>query len=150
MKVILTNQRLGHTRTFVIRGWLKGLLSLCLLGAPVALGYLGYQLSVQSGEPFLSATESGSPHTLVSGSQVLLSDGRRAPDAQAPGRTHALAAPRGTAADPVLPVSVRSAALAPRRQSASLPLEGSALRAPVTFRHGRVIDPAAYRFRSPS
>ena len=47
MKVILVNERLGHTRTYVIKGWLKGVLSLCLLGAPVALGYLGYQLSLQ-------------------------------------------------------------------------------------------------------
>ncbi len=49
MKVILVNERLGHTRTYVIRGWLKGVLSLCLLGAPVALGYMGYQLSFQTG-----------------------------------------------------------------------------------------------------
>lgn len=46
MKLILVNQRYGHSRTIVIRGWLKGLLSLCLLGAPVALGYLGYHLAL--------------------------------------------------------------------------------------------------------
>jgi hypothetical protein len=46
MKLILVNQRYGHTRTIVIRGWMKGLLSLCLLGAPVALGYLGYELAL--------------------------------------------------------------------------------------------------------
>ncbi len=46
MKVILVNERYGHTRTIVLKGWLKGLLSVCLLGAPVALGYLGYQLAV--------------------------------------------------------------------------------------------------------
>ena len=46
MKVILVDQRHGHTRTIVINRWLKGLLSLCLLGAPVALGYFGYQLAL--------------------------------------------------------------------------------------------------------
>lgn len=46
MKLILVNQRYGHSRTIVIKGWLKGLLSLCLLGAPVALGYMGYHLAL--------------------------------------------------------------------------------------------------------
>mgnify|MGYP002630131425 CR=1 FL=1 len=46
MKVILVNERYGHTRTIVLKGWLKGLLSICLLGAPAAMGYLGYQLAV--------------------------------------------------------------------------------------------------------
>ncbi|OFE11134.1 hypothetical protein PHACT_14890 [Pseudohongiella acticola] len=46
MKLILVNQRYGNSRTIVIKGWLKGLLSLCLLGAPVALGYMGYHLAL--------------------------------------------------------------------------------------------------------
>ena len=46
MKVILVDQRHGHTKTIVLKGWLKGILSLCLLGAPVALGYFGYGLAV--------------------------------------------------------------------------------------------------------
>ena len=46
MKLILVNQRYGHSRTIVIKGWLKGLLSLCLLGSPVALGYMGYHLAL--------------------------------------------------------------------------------------------------------
>jgi len=46
MKVILVDQRHGHTKTIVLKGWLKGLLSVCLLGAPVALGYFGYQVAV--------------------------------------------------------------------------------------------------------
>lgn len=46
MKVILVDQRHGHTKTIVLKGWLKGLLSFCLLGAPVALGYFGYELAV--------------------------------------------------------------------------------------------------------
>lgn len=48
MKVILVDQRHGHTRTIVLKGWLKGLLSICILGAPVALGYLGYQVAVSN------------------------------------------------------------------------------------------------------
>jgi len=50
MKVILVDQRHGRTRTLVLSGWLKGLLSVCILGAPVAFGYFGYQLAV-SHEP---------------------------------------------------------------------------------------------------
>jgi len=50
MKVILVDRRHGHTRTVVLSGWLKGLLSICILGAPVAFGYLGYQFAV-SQEP---------------------------------------------------------------------------------------------------
>ncbi|MEX2469242.1 MAG: M23 family metallopeptidase [Pseudohongiellaceae bacterium] len=46
MKVILVDQRHGHTKTIVLKGWLKGLLSLCLLGTPVAFGYFGYHLAV--------------------------------------------------------------------------------------------------------
>ncbi len=46
MKLILVDQRHGHTRTIVLKGWLKGLLTLCMLGAPVAFGYMGYQFAV--------------------------------------------------------------------------------------------------------
>ena len=46
MKIILVDQRHGHTRTIVLKGWAKGLLSVLLLGTPVALGYFGYELSV--------------------------------------------------------------------------------------------------------
>jgi len=57
MKLILVDQRHGHTRTIVLKGWLKGLLSLCLLGAPVALGYFGYQLAIsQNAEIFTKET----------------------------------------------------------------------------------------------
>jgi hypothetical protein len=51
MKLILVNQRYGHTRTIVIRGWMKGLLSLCLLGAPLALACLGYELALADSSP---------------------------------------------------------------------------------------------------
>ena len=54
MKVILIDQRHGHTKTIVLKGWLKGLLSLCLLGAPVALGYFGYQLAVSQNSRMLT------------------------------------------------------------------------------------------------
>jgi murein DD-endopeptidase MepM/ murein hydrolase activator NlpD len=57
MKVILINERYGHTRTIVLKGWLKGLLSICLLGAPAAMGYLGYQLAVsQDNQPYSQET----------------------------------------------------------------------------------------------
>lgn len=46
MKIILVDQRHGRSRTIVLKGWLKSALSLCLLGAPVALGFLGYQLAI--------------------------------------------------------------------------------------------------------
>ena len=46
MKVIFVDQRHGHTRTIILKGWLKSLMSLCLLGAPVALVTLGYQMAV--------------------------------------------------------------------------------------------------------
>lgn len=54
MKVILVDQRHGHTKTIVLKGWVKGLLSLCLLGAPVALGYFGYQLAISQNSLFFS------------------------------------------------------------------------------------------------
>ena len=54
MKVILVDQRHGHTKTIVLKGWLKGLLSVCFLGAPVALGYFGYQLAVSQESPIVT------------------------------------------------------------------------------------------------
>lgn len=54
MKVILVDERHGHTKTIVLKGWLKGFLSLCLLGAPVALGYFGYQLAVSQNSRMLT------------------------------------------------------------------------------------------------
>lgn len=46
MKIILVDQRHGHTRTIVLKGWAKGLLSVVLLGAPAVLGYFGYEIAV--------------------------------------------------------------------------------------------------------
>jgi murein DD-endopeptidase MepM/ murein hydrolase activator NlpD len=54
MKLILVNQRHGHTRTIILKGWVKGLLSVCLLGAPVALGYFGYQLAISGNASLLT------------------------------------------------------------------------------------------------
>ncbi|MDT8427725.1 MAG: M23 family metallopeptidase [Pseudomonadales bacterium] len=50
MKVIVINERHGQSKTIVLKGWLKGLLSVCLLGAPVALGYLGYHLALSQAD----------------------------------------------------------------------------------------------------
>ena len=55
MKVILVDQRHGHTKTIVLKGWLKTLLSLCLLGTPVALGYFGYQLALSQHPDIITA-----------------------------------------------------------------------------------------------
>ena len=46
MKLILIDQHHGQTKTVVLKGWMKGVLSFCFLGAPVALGYFGFQFSV--------------------------------------------------------------------------------------------------------
>lgn len=46
MKIILVNQQHGHSRTIILKGWVKGLLSLCLVGAPVAFGVFGYEFAV--------------------------------------------------------------------------------------------------------
>ena len=54
MKIILVNQRHGHSRTIILKGWAKGLLSICLLGAPVALGFFGYELAVARSPQFYS------------------------------------------------------------------------------------------------
>ena len=48
MKVILVDQQHGHTRTLVIKDWVKGVLSLCLLGMPLALGAVSYQLALST------------------------------------------------------------------------------------------------------
>ena len=45
MKLLLIDQRHGQSRSLELKGWLRALLSLCLLGTPVGLGYFGYQLA---------------------------------------------------------------------------------------------------------
>lgn len=59
MKLILVDQHHGHSKTIVLKGWLKGLLSLCLLGTPVALGYFGYQLAVSQESRVFSEETAG-------------------------------------------------------------------------------------------
>ena len=53
MKVILIDQHHGHTKTVILRGWLKGILSFCFLGAPFAIGYFGFQLSISHNEDYV-------------------------------------------------------------------------------------------------
>lgn len=59
MKLILVDQHHGHSKTIILKGWLKGLLSLCLLGTPVALGYFGYQLAVSQESRVFSEETAG-------------------------------------------------------------------------------------------
>ena len=54
MKLILIDQRHGQTKTVILKGWLKGVLSFCFLGAPVALGYFGFQLSVSNNGDYVT------------------------------------------------------------------------------------------------
>lgn len=148
MRVILVNQRYGHTQTYVIKGWLKGLLSLCLLGAPVALGYLGYQLSVQSGEQVYAeqhASSHASPTAATDTAPPVDQEFNQA-DAELP---EAGIIPLMTS-----PVDVDES-------TESLPLQWMASLVAIvprqlkhfesitllTYRHGRIIDPAAYLAR---
>lgn len=39
MKLIFVNEKLGVSRAFLFRGWLKGLISLCLLGTTIPFAY---------------------------------------------------------------------------------------------------------------
>ena len=50
MKLILVDARHGHTKTIVLKGCLKGLLTVVLIVAPVALVYFGYQIAVSQNE----------------------------------------------------------------------------------------------------
>ena len=57
MKLILVDQRHAPTKTIGFNRWLKGLISVCLLGAPVTLGYISYQLaSFQNARLFTEET----------------------------------------------------------------------------------------------
>jgi len=62
MKLTLVNKRDGKSSTFVIKGWLRGLLSLCLLGAPVAFGCFGYQVAWSDSPAAQIADRVSSPH----------------------------------------------------------------------------------------
>jgi murein DD-endopeptidase MepM/ murein hydrolase activator NlpD len=54
MKLIFVDQHHGQTKTIVLRGWLKGVLSVCLIAAPASLIYLGYQFSSSDEENVFS------------------------------------------------------------------------------------------------
>ena len=46
MKIIIVDQKHGETKSLVLRGWMRLLLTFCFIGMPVLLGYYGYQFSV--------------------------------------------------------------------------------------------------------
>lgn len=51
MKIIVINNKQGHSRTFDLGRWSKLLAATCFLGLPVAVAILGYQLVSVSGTP---------------------------------------------------------------------------------------------------
>lgn len=46
MKIIIVSKQHGESRSFNLGGWTRALLSVCLLGMPAALCFLGYNLAV--------------------------------------------------------------------------------------------------------
>lgn len=140
MKLILVNQRHGHTRTIVIRGWMKGLLSLCLLGAPVALGYLGYELALaDSGSNALVSQEakvasdefiSRDHHALLPAYLSTFAEGSSGPARSSDSYYHALAIAAGV----ISPLAQLASRLSIRHHPQTR----------AVFAHGRLIDPAVY------
>lgn len=49
MKVIVVSKRHGSTRSFKLGGWTRAVLSVCLLGVPVALGSVAHQFLKEEG-----------------------------------------------------------------------------------------------------
>lgn len=137
MKVILVNERLGHTRTYVIKGWLKGVLSLCLLGAPVALGYLGYQLSLQQ-----AGSEEAAVHHSLKGAPKTAEMQWSADDTASP-VTVFVQPPT----DSHTVTSGGMMSVAARSPSTAVPLRYAVQPERHRFRHGRSIDPATYQRR---
>lgn len=45
MKIILVDKNHDESRVIVLKGWVRAALTLCFLGLPVILGYVGYQFS---------------------------------------------------------------------------------------------------------
>lgn len=56
MKIIIVDENHGQTRTVLLKGWVRIALSICLLGLPVVLGYVGYQLSARNIELYNGKT----------------------------------------------------------------------------------------------
>ena len=143
MKLILVNQRYGHTRTIVIRGWMKGLLSLCLMGAPVALGYLGYELAfADAGSSSVVSQESGvtaDEFTLHDHPVTIAGAGagveERVPAEPASDLSFEI---RATLASAI------SLLVIPHFNALSVRSPGR----PASFRHGRIVDPASYLHRT--
>lgn len=143
MKLILVNQRYGHTRTIVIRGWMKGFLSLCLMGAPVALGYLGYELAfADAGSSSLVSQESAvAPDEFIRGDQpvVLVDQGSDFSDTY----------PADLASDytsdlrPVV-AAVSTLIAVPHIEDITAHSPGQL----ASFQHGRIVDPASYVHRT--
>ena len=52
MKIIIVDQKHGETKSLVLKGWARVALSICLLGAPVVLGYYGYIFSAARNADF--------------------------------------------------------------------------------------------------
>lgn len=139
MKLILVNQRYGHTRTIVIRGWMKGFLSLCLMGAPVALGYLGYELAfADAGSSSLVTQESAvAPDEFIRGGQpvVLVDQGSDVSDRYAAD----LASDSLSDLRPMV-ASVSSLIATPHIEAITAHSPGQL----ASFQHGRIVDPASY------
>jgi hypothetical protein len=148
MKLILVNQRYGHTRTIVIRGWMKGFLSLCLIGAPVALGYLGYGLAFSdAGNSSLVSQESPvAADEFIHGEHQT----QRTGHSRTPAQTGRVESTDETGSDlasehfadtRLLFVSDNNLRLI---ASADLPADFSLQEPPASFRHGRIVDPSSY------
>lgn len=151
MKVLLINERGGHSRPIVIRGWLKGLLSLCLLGAPVALGCLGVQLAVAQDEQSYIQETPESPGKTPEGSSARAaeSDAGPVPVSVANARLRLLA-------DFLISADISDWC----EHTASGPFPGQPLLTEVPqrhspssstrklYKHGRQIDPARYLSRT--
>jgi hypothetical protein len=147
MKLILVNQRYGHTRTIVIRGWMKGFLSLCLLGAPVALGYLGYELALADagGSSLVSQKSPVAADEFISGKHAEQQAQQLPGSAQTSGFELDDAPTIGAEPEHLND----SRAFVPSHSSPIFIAHGGpsayisqSHRAP--FQHGRVIDPASY------
>lgn len=139
MKLILVNQRYGHTRTIVIRGWMKGLLSLCLLGAPVALGYLGYELALADNSGNVMVSQEARPATDAlpgNNSRHLLPSYQSSLAGQAAGATRSTDHPFYA----VVAAGIGSLLSQP---AANL-FRKKTVRVRSAFAHGRLIDPAMY------
>ncbi len=131
MELILVNPQQGRHATIVVTGWLWRLLSLCLVGAPVVLGCLGYQLAV--GAPAAKASLTVQPGAeAVSGPLTATgadTDARGSPVPDHPA-AHGSAPTAFLTAAPAIP---------------ALPPSGDAR---IVYAHGRTVDPAAYQRRS--